>query len=70
MFFVRERGNVIDYEVPITGNLNKPKFVYKDIIFDALENVFVKPITTPYRTEVKNTEYEIEKSMLFKWDRF
>ena len=68
MFFVRERGNVIDYEIPITGNLNKPKFIYKDIIFDALENVFVKPATTSYRTQVNNTEYEIEKSMFLKWD--
>ena len=68
MFFVRERGNVIDYEIPISGNLNNPKFVYKDIIFDALENIFVKPATTSYRTEVKNTEYEIEKSMFLKWD--
>ena len=68
MFFVRERGNVIDYEIPITGNLNKPNFIYKDIIFDALENVFVKPATTSYRTQVNNTEYEIEKSMFIKWD--
>jgi hypothetical protein len=68
MFFVRERGNIIDYEVPITGNLNKPNFVYRDVIFDALENIFVKPATTSYRTQVKNTEYEIEKSMFLKWD--
>ncbi|MBK6984610.1 MAG: DUF748 domain-containing protein [Bacteroidetes bacterium] len=68
MFFVRERGNIIDYEIPITGNLNKPNFVYRDVIFDALENIFVKPATTSYRTQVKNTEYEIEKSMSLKWD--
>jgi hypothetical protein len=68
MFFVRERGNIIDYEIPITGNLNKPNFVYRDVIFDALENIFVKPATTSYRTQVKNTEYEIEKSMFLKWD--
>lgn len=68
MFFVRERGNIIDYEIPITGNLNKPNFIYRDAIFDALENIFVKPATTSYRTEVKNTEYEIEKSMFLKWD--
>jgi hypothetical protein len=68
MFFVRERGNIIDYEIPITGNLNKPDFIYKDAIFDALKNVFVKPATTSYRTQVKNTEYEIEKSMFLKWD--
>lgn len=68
MFFMREKGNIIDYEIPITGNLNKPDFIYKDAIFDALKNVFVKPATASYRTEVKDTEYEIEKSMFLKWD--
>jgi hypothetical protein len=68
MFFVRERGNVIDYEIPITGNLKDPKFHWKDVIVDALINVFVKPATVPYRTEVKNVETEIEKTLSLKWD--
>ncbi|MBI3520879.1 MAG: DUF748 domain-containing protein, partial [Bacteroidetes bacterium] len=68
MFFVRERGNVIDYEIPICGNLKKPKIIFKDAIVDALENIFVKPATTPYRTEVRNIEYEIEESMFLKWN--
>jgi len=68
MFFIRERGNIIDYEIPITGNLNKPNFIFKDAIFDALGNIFIKPATTPYRTQIKNIEYAIEKSMSLKWD--
>lgn len=68
MFFVRERGNVIDYEVPIKGDLKNPKFVLKDVIFDALGNIFIKPPTTPYRMEVRNVETEIEKSLTFKWE--
>jgi hypothetical protein len=68
MFFVRDKGNVIDYEIPITGNLKKPDFIYRDAIFDALKNVFVKPATASYRTEVKHTEYAIEKSMFLNWD--
>lgn len=68
MFFIRERGNIIDYEIPITGNLNKPNFIFKDAIFDALGNIFIKPATAPYRTQIKNIEYEIEKSMSLKWD--
>lgn len=67
MSFTRERGNVIDYEIPITGNLKDPKFHVKDVIFDLLENIFVKPPTTPYRMEVKNIETEIEKSLTLKW---
>ena len=68
MFLVRERGNVIDYEVPILGDLNDPKFKIRDVIFDALENLFVKPITTAYRYEVSNLETEIEKSLTLKWE--
>jgi uncharacterized protein YdcH (DUF465 family) len=68
MYFIRERGNVIDYEVPIAGNLKNPKFKLKDVILDALENIFVKPATTPYRIEVKTSETEIEKSLSLKWE--
>ena len=65
--FVREYGNVIDYEIPITGSLKNPAFHVKDVIFDILGNIFVKPVTTPYRMEVKNLENEIEKSLMLKW---
>lgn len=68
MAFVRERGNVIDYEVPISGDLKSPKFHLRDVIFDILGNIFVKPVTTPYRMEVKSTETEIEKSLSLKWE--
>ncbi|HTA61025.1 MAG TPA: DUF748 domain-containing protein [Bacteroidia bacterium] len=67
MAFIRERGNVIDYEIPITGNLKSPKFHFKDVIFDLIGNIFIKPITTPYRIQVKNVETEIEKSLTLKW---
>ncbi|RPH31882.1 MAG: DUF748 domain-containing protein [Bacteroidales bacterium] len=68
MFFIRERGNVIDYEIPITGNLRDPKFHFWDVIFDVLGNIFIKPPTTPYRMEVDNIENEIEKSLTLKWE--
>ena len=67
MSFIRERGNVIDYKIPITGNLKNPKFHLKNVIFDLIKNIFVKPATTPYRQEVKNVETEIEKSLTVKW---
>jgi hypothetical protein len=67
MSFVRERGNVIDYQIPITGNLKDPKFHFSNIINDLLRNIFVKPPTTPYRLEVRNVENEVEKNLSFKW---
>ncbi len=67
MSFVRERGNYIDYEIPITGNLRDPKFHLGNVISDLLRNIFVKPPSTPYRLQVKNVENEIEKSISLKW---
>ncbi|NOT73579.1 MAG: DUF748 domain-containing protein [Cyclobacteriaceae bacterium] len=68
MSLVRDHGNVIDYEIPITGNLKHPKFHLSDVITDAIKNIFVKPATTPYRMEVKEVEAEIEKSLTVKWE--
>jgi len=67
MGFVRERGNVIDYKIPITGNLKNPKFHLHDVLFDVLKNIFIKPATVPYGMEVKNIETEIEKALTLKW---
>lgn len=67
MAFIRERGNVIDYEIPITGNLKDPEFHLSDVIFDILENIFIKPPATPYIMEVRNVETEIEKTITLKW---
>ena len=68
MSFIRENGNVIDYEVPITGNLKNPKFHLRDVILDLITNIFVKPPTIPYRAEIKDIETEIEKSLTVKWE--
>lgn len=65
--FVRDYGNVIDYEIPISGKLKDPNFHLKDVVSDILKNIFVKPVTTPYRMEVKKIEREIEKSLVFQW---
>ncbi|MEI7724874.1 MAG: DUF748 domain-containing protein [Bacteroidota bacterium] len=67
MSLIRERGNVIDYRIPITGDLKDPKFHLHDVLMDLIENVFVKPATSGYRLEVRNTEAEIEKSLFMTW---
>ena len=68
MAFVRERGNVIDYEIPISGNLKNPHFRLYDVITDVLENIFIKPVTIPYGITVKTAENEIENTLTLKWD--
>jgi len=68
MALVRERANVIDYEIPISGNLKDPRFHLKDVFLDLLANIFIKPPTIPYGVKVKEVEKEIEKSLVFKWE--
>ncbi len=67
MFLARDRGNAIDYEIPITGNLKDPKFNLHDVFSDALTNVFIKPATTLYRYKIKLIENNIEKTIGFNW---
>ena len=67
MSFVREPGSVIDYEIPIKGDLKDPKFKISDVLSDLLKNILVKPPTTAYRLQVRNLEKEIEKSLSVKW---
>jgi hypothetical protein len=68
MAFVREPGNVIDYEIPITGNLKDPKFHMGDVVLDLIENIFVKPPTSPHRKHIREIQSQIEKSLSIKWD--
>ena len=68
MAIIRDKGNVIDYQIPITGRLRSPTFHLYDVIRDALVNIIVKPVTTPYRLHVKSVETDIEKSLTLKWE--
>ena len=68
MSIIRDRGNVIDYQIPISGHLKRPKFHFFDVFRDAFVNIIEKPVTTPYRIRVKNIETEIEKSLTLKWE--
>ena len=67
MAFVRERGNIIDYSIPISGNLRDPKFHMGDLVLDLLENIFIKPPTVPFGIEVKTVEKTIESSIAVTW---
>jgi hypothetical protein len=58
---------VVDYDIPIRGDLKDPKFKLHDVLLDLLTNIFIKPPTTTYGLQVKNIETEIEKSLTLTW---
>jgi len=67
MYLVRRNDNVIDYSIPVTGNLKNPKFHLNDVVFSTLKNIFVKPLVTPYYMQVRAEENKIEKGLTLKW---
>jgi hypothetical protein len=38
------------------------------VITDIIANIFIKPVTTPYRVQVKVTEEKIENSISLRWN--
>lgn len=65
--FVRERNNLIDYEIPITGDLRNPKFNLWDVVTDLLGNIFLKPPSIPYLAHTRQVEDELEKFLSVVW---
>jgi len=65
--FIRENGNVIDYQIPIKGDLKNPKFNVWDAVFDLIGNIFIKPVSLPYMAHVDQVENELEKSQKLNW---
>ena len=67
MSFILERGNIIDYQIPITGNMNNPKFHLNDVIKDAIGNIFFKSSSREYKMKVINVNKKTERSLSLKW---
>ena len=65
---LRSRGNVIDYDIPITGSLKDPSFNVWDVVGDILTNIFVKPPSLGYILKTRTIEKELEKSLTLKWE--
>ena len=68
MSVARDAGEVIDYEIPVYGNLKSPKFRIHDVVMNVLRNIFIKPPSTPYLVNVKKLENTIEKMLTLKWE--
>jgi hypothetical protein len=67
MRFIREPDNVIDYQIPITGNMRNPKFHFRDVLFDLHKNILFKLPSMPYAMQVRNIKTAMEKSFVLQW---
>ena len=68
MSIVREHTGVIDYSIPIAGNLRDPKFKFKYVTLDILKNIFIKPPLSPYTFHVNDEQKQVEKYLTLKWE--
>lgn len=68
MSLVRSSGNAIDFQIPIAGDLNDPKFRIWPIIGEVVRNILVKPVSSGYLYHVKQVEQEIDKSQSLTWE--
>jgi hypothetical protein len=65
--FIRERDNLIEYEIPVKGDLKDPKFNLWNVVFKLLGNILIKPPSTPFITHVKHVNSEIDKFLAVVW---
>jgi hypothetical protein len=65
--FIRERDNLIDYDIPITGDLKNPKFNLWNVVTEMLGNILIKPPSIPYMSHVKHMNNELENYLTVKW---
>jgi hypothetical protein len=68
MFLIRQHGNIIDYQIPITGNLKDPTFHLHQVVFHIFGKIFINPALIPFRLLEKKPENELEKSLIIQWE--
>jgi hypothetical protein len=68
MFLTRQHGNVIDYQIPITGNMKNPTFHLRQVVFHIFGKIFINPALIPFRLLEKKSENEIDKSLIMEWE--
>jgi len=68
MFLTRQHGNIIDYQIPITGNLNDPTFHLRQVVFHIFGKIFVNPALIPFRLLEKKPGKEIDKALIMQWE--
>jgi hypothetical protein len=68
IFLTRQHGNVIDYQIPITGNLKNPTFHLHEVVFHIFGKIFVNPALVPFRLLEKKSENEPDKTLTMEWE--
>ena len=68
LFLIRQHGNIIDYQIPITGNMKDPTFHLHQVVFNIIGKIFVNPALIPFRLLEKKPGKEIDKALILQWE--
>ena len=53
MYLLTDKDNNISIDLPISGNLNDPKFSYRKALLKVLGNLLAKVVTSPFRLDFR-----------------
>ena len=65
---VRDRHRMIDYYIPVTGNLKKPNYHLGSVVWGVIKNLLVKPPTLPFDEKAKEELKENDESLALEWE--
>lgn len=53
LYILKDKDGKVQFEVPVTGNIDSPEFSYMKIVWKTLGNLIVKVATSPFRAVSK-----------------
>ena len=65
---VRDRHRMIDYYIPVTGNLKKPNYHLSSVLWGIIKNLLVKPPTLPFDEKAKEELKATDESLALEWE--
>jgi len=68
MSIARSAGEVIDYQIPVYGNLKSPKFRISKVLKNIISNILLKPSLYTVFVRSKKTENNWRKMLSLKWE--
>ncbi len=69
LYILKDRNDVIDFDVPVTGNPADPKFNLRKVIWKTIEEFFIKTVAAPFQAIGKAVGGNPEKikQISFNW---
>lgn len=64
MYILTDRNDICDIEIPVSGNIDDPKFNYKRLLFRTMGKLIVKVCTSPFRHSSSSGPLSVDAASL------